>query len=154
MGKKCEHCRQNLNYELQKKLFRLRQRVHDLFFLDGMSKRSISKRLKVSLNFVLSWTKKKRMNFQEDKRGWLKNKSRKWEDSIQKKVEAIHCSLTERNCFYTGATAIMQEWLKTISSAPPALRTIGWMLKRLGLSSSHKRTTHKGAARYLCYPEH
>lgn len=153
MGKKYEHCRKNLKDELQKKLFRLRERVHDLYFFCGLSKRTISKQLSVSLNFVLRWTQTKKMNFQEDKRGWKKNKGRKWDSVVRKNILALHRSLTERNSFYTGATAIAQEWFKKYSETPPPLRTIGRMLKEMGLTQSNKKSS-KGAARYLCYPEH
>ena len=39
-------------------------------------------------------------------------------------------------------------------SAIVPLRTIGRILAGLGLSSSRKQGRSKGAARYLCYPEH
>jgi hypothetical protein len=51
-AKKSEYCRKNLKYELQKKLVRLRERAHDLYFVAKMSKRAISRRLKVFRNFV------------------------------------------------------------------------------------------------------
>jgi len=57
--------------------------------------------------------------------------------------------------FYSGATAIAQEWRSRFSQHPiPPLRTIGQMLKDLGLSTVHKKGRSKGAAAYLCYPEH
>lgn len=56
--------------------------------------------------------------------------------------------------FYMGATAIEQRWRKQWpNEPPPPLRTIGRMLKELGLSKPNKRSK-RGASRYLCYPEH
>jgi len=154
MQKNNDLCQKKLKYELQKKSVRLRQRVHDLFFSAGMSKRSISKRLKVSLNFVLSWTKKKKMNFEQDKRGWKKNKGRKWNSFVSRCIIKIHRSLKEGNNFYTGATVIQQEWHKQYKQKPPPLRTIGRVLKQMGLTTPNKKKSSKGASRYLCYPEH
>lgn len=154
MQKKCEYCRKKLSDEIQKKLFRLRMRVHDLFFGAHESKRSISRRLKVSRNFVRKWTTKKEMNFIEDKRGWKKNRGRKWEQETVRRIKKIHRSLTERGSYYTGATAVLQEWRKQERAAPPPLRTIGWMLKELGITKKNVKDKHKGASRYLCYPEH
>ena len=37
---------------------------------------------------------------------------------------------------------------------PPPLRTIGQILKDLGLSKRNRKDRHKGAAKYLCYPEY
>jgi len=57
--------------------------------------------------------------------------------------------------FYLGATAVSMEWRKRYPgiSSPP-LRTIGRTLFDLMLSKKRKRDRHKGASRYLCYPEY
>jgi hypothetical protein len=57
--------------------------------------------------------------------------------------------------FYLGATIIEQEWRKRYPKIPPLpLRTIGQILSDLGLSKKRRKDRHKGAARYLCYPEY
>jgi transposase len=151
--KKCEYCEKNLSYGLQKKLFRLRKKVHCLYFQYGHSKLFISHQLRVSRNFVIKWTKKKHMNFEEDKRGWEKNRGRAWNGSVHKRILALHRSLTANHHYFLGATAIVQEWNRQYAQPAPPLRTVGWILKQLGLTHPNKKRRNKGAARYLCYPE-
>lgn len=91
-----------------------------------------------------------------DKRGWQKGKRRKWTKVDEKRIKMIYKDLEKDPFqFYTGATAIEQEWRKRYSSlSPPPLRTIGRILSDLGLSAKRRKDRHKGASRYLCYPEH
>lgn len=153
-GKECEHCGKELKYELQKKLFWLWEKVHTWYYRYKHSKLFISHRLKVSRNFVFKWTQKKRMDFEEDNRGWRKNGGRKWDSIVRSRIGKLHRSLEKKNHYFLGATAIIQEWLKRYSEAPPPLRTLGWMMKQMGLTHPNKKMRHQGAARYLCYPEH
>lgn len=104
----------------------------------------------------MNWTKSPTQDFMKDNRGWPKNKRRKWTKKDEEKVQVIHRQLKEDPCqFYIGATAIEQEWRKKYLHTPPLpLRTIGRIMADLGLSGKRKRDKHKGAARYLCYPEY
>ena len=155
MKKRNKFCLKNLSYESQKKWIRLREQVHDLYYVHKLSKRSISERLKVSLNFVLKWTKEGEMDFSIDNRGWKNGKGRKWTKNDLRRISEIHRQLSKnKDSFFCGATAIQQAWIKKYKTESPPLRTIGWMLKELGLSGALKEKTNKGAARYLCYPEH
>lgn len=103
----------------------------------------------------MKWTKSPNQNFSKDNRGWPTGKRRKWNKNIGRRIKIIHQRL-EKDAyqFYTGATAIDQEWRKKYSDAPPPLRTIGKIMADLGLSTTRKKGKNKGAARYLCYPEH
>lgn len=139
----------------EKKLFKLRENVNELFFNRYFNKSMISKKKKVSRNFVVRWTKSKDQNFTEDNRGWTKGERRKWTKETEKRIKKIYNNLEKNpNQFYLGATAIEQEWRKKYLKAPPPLRTIGQILSDLNISKSIKRDRHKGAAKYLCYPEH
>lgn len=106
--------------------------------------------------FVRKWTKSPNQDFTEDNRGWQKGKRKKWTKVIEKTVQEIHKQLDEDPFqFYTGATAIDQEWRKKYPDIiSPPLRTIGRIMSDLGLSAKRKKGRNKGASRYLCYPEH
>lgn len=152
--KKGDTCSRNSSHGPQKKLFSLRERANKLFYKESKSKRSISKRLKVSFNFVLKWTKQEVMNFKADERGWKKHRTRKWDALTGRRIVEIYGSLMARESFFMGATAVELEWKKRYENPPPPLRTIGWIMKEMGLTRPNKKTVVKGASRYLCYPEH
>ncbi|MBN2880905.1 hypothetical protein JXM83_02525 [Candidatus Woesearchaeota archaeon] len=103
----------------------------------------------------MSWTKLPTQDFTKDNRGWLKGKRRKWGKKDEKKIRIIHEQLKKDPYqFYIGATAIEQEWrIKYLEIPPPPLRTIGRIMADLKLSGKRRKDKHKGAARYLCYPE-
>lgn len=153
----------NLGYEPtkprvrdEKKLYALRQTVNELFFSRHLSKAHIARQKKVSRNFVMAWTRHPDQDFMKDERGWPAGKRRKWDRMTLRRIKVIHQSLIkDPGEFYIGATAIMQQWMKRYPALPPPpLRTLGRMLVTLGLSAPRKKGRHKGAARYLCYPEH
>jgi hypothetical protein len=103
----------------------------------------------------MNWTKSPNQDFSKDNRGWPKGKRRKWSKKTEKRIKAVHQELEQDSYqFYTGATAIDQEWRKRYSETPPPLRTIGKIMADLGLSAARKKGRNKGAAHYLCYPEH
>lgn len=104
----------------------------------------------------MKWTKSPNQDFSKDNRGWQKGRQRKWTKADVKKVKIIYQELeNDPFQFYTGATAIDQKWRKKFPNIPaPPLRTIGRILSNLGLSSKRRKDRHKGASRYLCYPEH
>jgi len=95
-------------------------------------------------------------DFTKDNRGWPKGKGRKWTKTEQRIIRKIRSDLEkDPSQFYTGATAIEQEWRKKFPNmSPPPLRTIGHILSSLGLSDKRRKDRHKGAAKYLCYPEY
>ncbi|MFQ6052572.1 MAG: hypothetical protein ACE5K4_12915 [Candidatus Hydrothermarchaeota archaeon] len=140
----------------EKKSIKLREEVNKLYFNDHISKSDISRKKKVSRNFVIRWTKSPDQDFTEDNRGWPKSKRRKWDKAVEQRIKEIHQYLkNDPYEFYTGATAIAQEWRKRHPKEEiPPLRTIGQILKDLDLSDNRKRRRNKGAARYLCYPEY
>lgn len=121
-----------------------------------MSKREIVRRERVSINFVLAWTKTHEQDVTVDNRGWQKGKRRKWDRLTVSRVKEIREKLNnDSSRFYIGPEAIMQEWKRLYpSSHPPPIRTITRMLVDLGLSKKRRRDRHKGSSRYLCYPEH
>ena len=103
----------------------------------------------------MAWTKSSTQEVTKDARGWPKGKGRKWTKGDEKKVRSIYRSLQkDSHQFYLGATAIAQEWRNRYSRSTPPLRTIGGMLRALGLSKRRRKDRHKGASRYLCYPEY
>ncbi len=149
----CVHNDNKTYYE--KKLTKLRENINELFFNCHLSKSMIAKKKKVSRNFVIKWTKSLYQDFTEDSRGWEKGKRRKWAKETEKKIKKIYNDLEkDPSQFYLGATAIEQEWRKKYSEAPPPLRTIGQIMRDKNLSKKIKRDRRKGAAKYLCYPEH
>lgn len=148
----------NINNQIyyEKKLFKLREKVNKLFFNHHLSKSMIAKRERVSRPFVSKWTEFPNQDFTEDNRGWEKGRRRKWTESTEKGIKTIYQFLRDDPYqFYLGATAIEQEWRRRYpETSPPPLRTIGQIMADLGLSSEREKDRHKGAAKYLCYPEH
>ncbi len=104
----------------------------------------------------MTWTKSPDQDFNKDDRGWPKGKHRKWTKTTEERIVKIHQALEEDPYqFYSGATAIEQEWRKRHPNiSPPPLRTIGRVMADKGLSSKRRKDRHKGASRYLCYPEY
>lgn len=144
-------------HEIEKKYIGLRTLANRLFFEDGYSKAKIRMMLNVSKQFVITWTQSPDQDLIADGRGWPRGKRRQWSPTTARRISAIHRSLTKSpRQFYTGATAIRQQWrLRYKELAPPPLRTIGQILSDLGLSQPRRqKRPGKGAARYLCYPEH
>lgn len=103
----------------------------------------------------MKWTKSSQQDFRKDSRGWPTGKRRKWGKNTERRIKTIHQELEQDIYqFYTGATAIDQEWRKRYSDAPPPLRTVGKIMADLGISATRKKGRNKGASRYLCYPEY
>ena len=105
---------------------------------------------------MIRWTQSESQDFSQDRRGWEKGNRRRWSKSAEKKIKSIHKDLSgDPKQFYIGATAIAQEWRKRYpKESIPHLRTIGKILSDLHLSGKRRIDRHKGAARYLCYPEY
>ena len=140
----------------QKKLFKFREKVNLMYFEEGFGKNEIIWKMHSNKKFVLRWTQSPNQNFEEDNRGWKKGMRRKWNEETIEIIKEIHKSLTDNPLkYFAGATAITQEWLKHYPNVKmPPLRTIGRILSDLKLSGKRKKGRGKGAAKYLCYPEH
>jgi hypothetical protein len=140
----------------QKKLIKLRAEVNRLYFEEGLSKNAIARTKRLNKRFVIRWTQSPRQNFQEDHRGWPMGQRRKWTKHTEKRIAQLHSSLkADPKAFYLGATVIEQQWRRQYPNEKiPPLRTIGQILKDLGLSQPQRKARNNGASRYLCYPEH
>ena len=140
----------------EKKSLQLRVLVHELFFQRQVSRKMIVRQLKVSPKFVRRWTSASEQELTADGRGWPKGKRRTLDVQTAERVKEIHQFLErDPRQFFSGATAVAQEWrFRYPQEAPPALRTIGRILAESGLSGHRRIAKAKGAARYLCYPEH
>jgi len=139
----------------QKNSILRRKQVQELYFQQGYTKDRIAALLGVSKGFVVNWTQSDIQQFDVDRRGWPKGQGRLWDETTCKRIKKIHREL-ERNPheFFSGASAIQQCYRQQYpGEAVPPLRTVGRMLKELGLSKGHKKRA-KGASRYLCYPEY
>ena len=146
----------SIAHDTQKKIISLRRAANQLYFRDGRSKKAIAAQLGVSNHFVIRWTQSMEQDVTIDHRGWPKGRRRKWSDETERRIASLHRELKEGpDAFYWGPTAIAQKWLNLYPAEPvPPLRTIGQILKDLGLSEPHARKVRKGASRYLCYPEY
>ncbi len=140
----------------KKETIRKRKAVNRLYFEEGFRTREIARIQEVSLGFVSKWTQSRDQDFEEDNRGWEKGKSRVWNKETKKRIAEIRKDLQEdEREFFLGATAVENEWRERYpGEESPPLRTIGKILKDLGLTGHHKKGKNKGAAKYLCYPEH
>lgn len=140
----------------EKKSLQLRALVHRFYFREQVSKKMIESQLQVSKGFVQRWTRSSAQDLSADKRGWPKGRQRHWDQITIDRIKEIHqFQQDDPHQFFCGATAITQEWRRRYpQAAVPPLRTIGRILAELGLSGKRRTTKAKGAARYLCYPEH
>jgi len=140
----------------QKKLFKLRAEVNRLYFEDGLSKNAICRIKRLNKRFVIRWTQSPTQDFTEDKRGWPMGQRRKWTKQTETRIAGLHRQIkADPRAFYLGASAIEQQWRRTYpGEVVPPLRTIGQILKDLGLSQPRKTPRNPGASAYLCYPEH
>ena len=140
----------------EKKSLRLRALVHHLFFKEQVPKKMIVSQLQVSKGFVKRWTSSAEQDLSSDGRGWPKGQHRSWDKTTIERIKEIHqFQLHDPQQFFCGATAISQEWRRRYpQEVAPPLRTIGRILAELGLSGKRRTEKAKGAARYLCYPEH
>jgi len=147
-------CTFEIDHE-EKKLIDLRKKVNELYFTYGHKKAFIMKKEGVSKPFVIRWTQSPTQDFSDDNRGWPKGKLRIYSKDTINRIQKIYNRLKEDpHSYYTGATAIVQEWrLEHPDESVPSLRTVGRIMKELGLTQPRKGR-HKGAAAYLCYPEH
>jgi transposase len=143
-------------HDTQKKIISLRRLANQLYFRDGLSKKAIAAQLGVSRHFVIRWTQSMKQDVTIDHRGWPKGRRRRWSKQTERRIASLHKELKHGpGAFYWGPTAIAQQWLKRYpEEPPPPLRTIGQILKDLGLSEPNGPKVRKGASRYLCYPEH
>jgi len=139
----------------QKNSRALRREVHRLFNQEHQKKSQISRRLGVSRSFVNDWATAAESDLEQDARGWIKGRARRYPEDLSKRIAALHQKLqNDPEEFFTGATAIRQLYLSTYPDDPlPSLRLIGQRLKQLNLSSPRARGRNKGGAAYLCYPE-
>lgn len=139
----------------QKNSIDQRIRVHRMHYVDGISKTRIAELTGLSKQFVIDWTRTATQDLEADRRGWPMGQGRVWDEATRRRICKIHRGLErDPHEFYSGATAIAQRYRREYPDEPvPPLRTIGRMLKELGLSQTPKKRV-KGAARYLCYPEH
>jgi hypothetical protein len=127
-----------------------------MYFGAGYSKTAIAKQLGVSKALVVRWTQARDQDLERDGRGWPHGQARRWDERVYERIRRLHTALeNDPHEFFTGATAIQHRYQRRYPKSPvPPLRTIGRILAELGLSSQRKRGRSKGAARYLCYPEH
>lgn len=102
----------------------------------------------------MAWTKSPKQDFNKDKRGWKKGKTRKHTKADEQRIKKIHQELVKNSeVYFAGASAIIQKWLEKYPSiTPPHPRFIGRTLKKFGLSKKIQKGRNKGASRYLCYP--
>lgn len=139
----------------QKNALLRRKQVQELYFKSGYSTDRIARLLGLRKGFVVNWTHSEKQVLDADDRGWPKGQGRVWDEATRQRIRKLHQTLEkDPHEFYSGATAIQRRYGERYASHPvPPLRTIGRMLKALGLSKSPKKRV-KGASRYLCYPEY
>lgn len=139
----------------EKKGFILRAHVYRLFHVAGWTMRAIARSLGVSRGFVTRWTAAEVSTLLRDGRGWPRGAPRRWEPAVLERVRRVHAQLrADPHAFFLGATAIQQAYRHRYPRSPvPPLRTLGRMLRQLGLSAPRQRGRHTGAAATLGYPK-
>lgn len=101
----------------------------------------------------MAWTKSENQDFTKDRRGWQKGKSRKYTEVDEYRVLEIREELEkDKNIFFAGASAILQEYRKKHQEGKPfSLMFIGRVLSKHG-KATKRRGSKRGASRYLLYP--
>lgn len=103
----------------------------------------------------MHWTQSADQDMTVDHRGWPKGRRRTWTKATEARIKKLHERLVnDQQRFFTGPTAITDQWRMTYRHPPPPLRTVGRIMKALGLSEPRKKGKRQGASRYLCYPEY
>lgn len=142
-------------YGHEKKMFKLRQRIRDAYYVHQWTRNRIRCYYRVSSHTVLRWTQDPQQDCTVDRRGWPKGMMRKYTNETLERIRAIHEDLTEdEREFFTGASAVERTWIERYPDPAPPLRTIGSMMRKMHLSATRKKGRGKGAAAYLHYPEH
>jgi len=140
--------------DAQKKLIKYREKANRLHFESGWSKNRIARSLGMSKHTIIRWTQSPDQDFTSDHRGWPKGKRRKWSETTEARIRIIHQALVDDpEEFFYGATAIAHQWRMKYPDTPPPIRTIGQILKDLGLSKPRRKGPTQSATAYLCYPE-
>jgi hypothetical protein len=115
------------------------------------------RRLKISCNFVLAWTKSDGQDCETDKRGWKEGSLRTHSEEQRELVVEARKYLTKApNEFYVGADAVSQRLTETADD-PTILKTINRsfinrILKHAELLHITKKRVKHGS-RYQHYPE-
>lgn len=99
----------------------------------------------MSWNFVIAWTKSPTQDFNKDRRGWKKGKTRKHTKIDEQRIKKIHKELAENSeSYFVGASAIIQEWLiRHPNIKPPHPKFIGRTLKKFGLTKKIQKAETK-----------
>lgn len=140
----------------KKESIRKRKYVNQLYFEYEISKREIARKEDVSRDFVKEWTQSPDQDFTMDNRGREKGDRVKWEPEVVQGLIEVRSQLEEDpNVPYWGPTAVHVEYREAYPDreAPP-VRTIGKMLKDMGMTNKQEKGVTKGALRYLRYPEY
>lgn len=108
----------------------------------------------MSRGFVDRWAEAVPATVVQDHRGWPRGQPRRWDAPVVDRVGRLHAALRhDPRAFFIGATAIAQAYRRRYPQCPvPSLRTIGRMLRALGVSAPRQRGRHAGAAAALGYP--
>ena len=69
----------------------------------------------MSKHTVIRWTQSPDQDFARDNRGWPKGKRRKWSETTEASIRALHNNLVEdAEEFFYGATAIIHQRLSML----------------------------------------
>jgi hypothetical protein len=138
----------------QGRLFAIAPVCSQGLFFDRLSKRSIARRLGLSLWFVSAWTKSPTQDLTLDRRGWMKGRTRTYSQRDEQRVLKIHAALqTDPERLFAGASAIERRYRELYADQKPlSLRFIGRTLAKHGLATLLK-VRRKGVSRYLHYPQ-
>lgn len=110
--------------------------------------------LRVSINFVLAWTKAPDQDLTVDARGWQRGRPRHHPRTLRSRILALRQHLEEDPTeFYVGDDAIQQDYEERYPNDPlPSTKHITAILRDAGLTATPQKK-RRGTARYLCYPE-
>lgn len=109
----------------------------------------------MSWDFVTAWTKSSDQDFNQDKRGWIKGRGRKYTEEDKQIIQRLREELKNNpNEFFYGDKAILQLFQeKFLEKKEPSISFTNRTLSVLGLTDKRQKK-QPGLSRYLHYPDH
>ncbi len=127
-----------------------RKKAYSLYHEKKWSIRKIARHLVAGRDNVCRWVKMPEDELSLDKRGWRKNRLRKYQDSDKEKVISIRQELLKEESYFWGDKVVRANYINQ-TGKDISLSFVASVLKESGLVKSHFKKK-KGGSKYMMYP--
>lgn len=127
-----------------------RKKAHFLFHKEKWSIRKIAKYLVSGRDNVSRWVKMNEDELLSDKRGWQKNRLRKYHKDDKEKIISIRKDLVKEESYFWGDKVVRANYIKQ-EGKDISLWFVASTLKEYHLVKSHSKKK-KGGSKYMMYP--